>query len=102
MSWLAPPIRTRDQTGRQRPSLWPLDARWGQSNTCSTRCPRRHRHRRGRSCGVGAGGGFDSDGELHATVAVAGHAADEVAGDAVGGERDGVVAGLEGGEEQES
>jgi hypothetical protein len=31
-SWLAPPIRARDQTGRQRPSLWPLDARWGQSN----------------------------------------------------------------------
>jgi hypothetical protein len=33
MSWLAPPIRARDQAGRQRPSLWPLDARWGQSNT---------------------------------------------------------------------
>jgi hypothetical protein len=32
-SWLAPPIRARDQAGRQRPSLWPLDARWGQSNT---------------------------------------------------------------------
>jgi hypothetical protein len=32
MSWLAPPIRARDQAGRQRPSLWPLDARWGQSN----------------------------------------------------------------------
>jgi hypothetical protein len=32
MSWLAPPIRARDQMGRQRPSLWPLDARWGQSN----------------------------------------------------------------------
>jgi hypothetical protein len=31
-SWLAPPIRARDQAGRQRPSLWPLDARWGQSN----------------------------------------------------------------------
>jgi hypothetical protein len=29
---------------------------------------------------------------------VAGHAADEVAGDAAGGERDGVVAGGEGGE----
>jgi hypothetical protein len=29
---LAPPIRARDQAGRQRPSLWPLDARWGQSN----------------------------------------------------------------------
>jgi hypothetical protein len=32
-SWLAPPIRARDQAGRQRPSLWPLDARWGQSNS---------------------------------------------------------------------
>jgi hypothetical protein len=36
-SWLAPPIRARDQAGHQRPSLWPLDARWGQSNT--SKCP---------------------------------------------------------------
>jgi hypothetical protein len=32
ISWLAPPIRARDQTS-QRLGLWPLNARWGQSNT---------------------------------------------------------------------
>jgi hypothetical protein len=31
ISWLAPPIRARDQTGL-RLGLIPLDARWGQSN----------------------------------------------------------------------
>jgi hypothetical protein len=31
ISWLAPPIRARDQTGL-RLGLMPLDARWGQSN----------------------------------------------------------------------
>jgi hypothetical protein len=38
MNWLAPPIRAWDQAGRQRPSLWPLDARWGQSNKTAY-CP---------------------------------------------------------------
>jgi hypothetical protein len=31
IGWLVPPIRARDQAD-QRPSLWPLDARWDQSN----------------------------------------------------------------------
>jgi hypothetical protein len=44
ISWLAPPIRARDQTGL-RLGLIPLDARWGQSNTdlsllyCALQCP---------------------------------------------------------------
>jgi hypothetical protein len=36
ISWLAPPIRARDQTGL-RLDLMPLDARWGQSNSVQYR-----------------------------------------------------------------